>query len=77
MVITVSGNHCYWAMYHMKVACVLLGTNRLKIFIPGSPPLTSALSVTLAPEVTQKLLPGHMCYPQQSLELLLSTAVNL
>lgn len=41
-------------MYHLKVACVLLGTCRLEIFNPGTPSLSSAPSVTLAPELTQK-----------------------
>lgn len=52
-------------------------TRDFKPWFHSPPEVTSAVSVTLAKEVTQKLLPGHTCHPQQSLELLLNTTVNL
>lgn len=45
MVITISGNHSYWAMYRWKVAYVLLGTCRLEILNPGSIPLLKSLQL--------------------------------
>lgn len=74
MLITVSGNHNYWAMYHLKVACALLRTCRLEILNLGTRSLPSAPSVTLAPEFTQKLIPVHTCHTQQSGKQLLITA---
>lgn len=70
MVISIRGN---WAMYHLKVACVLLQTHRLEILNPGTPSLPSTSSVTLAPEFLEKLTPVHTCHPQQGGKRLLST----
>lgn len=72
MIITTSGNHSYWAIYHLKVACALLGICSLEI-LNSLPSLPSAPSVTLAPEFTQKRIPVHTCHPQQTVKWLLST----
>lgn len=59
MVTTISGNH--------EGGLCSVSDMQARDFKPWShspPEITSALSVTLAPEVTQKLFPGYTCHPQ-------------
>lgn len=73
MVISISGNCSYWAMYHFKVPCGQLQTCRLEILNPGTPFLPSTSAVTLASEFPPKLALVHTSQPQQGGKQLLST----